>query len=80
MQVNIHEAKAKLSALVELAEKGEQVILARRKKPVARIVAEHHRPATRIGGLAGREFHMGAAFDDPEKNQAIASDFDLVSK
>jgi prevent-host-death family protein len=36
--VNIAQAKAKLSQLVEQAERGEEVILARHGRPVARIV------------------------------------------
>jgi len=39
VQMNIAEAKAKLSALVEAAERGEEVVLARGGKPVARIVS-----------------------------------------
>ncbi len=38
MQVNMHEAKSRLSQLVEAAEKGEEVILARNDKPVVRLV------------------------------------------
>ena len=37
-QVNIHEAKTTLSQLVEAAEAGEQVILARAGKPVVQLV------------------------------------------
>jgi prevent-host-death family protein len=46
-QVNIHEAKTTLSQLVEAAESGEQVILARAGKPVAQLV--RLRPA--VGGI-----------------------------
>ncbi len=35
----MHEAKTKLSQLVERAEAGEDIILARNGKPVARLVA-----------------------------------------
>lgn len=35
---NIHEAKSQLSKLIELAEKGEEVIIGRAGKPVARLV------------------------------------------
>jgi prevent-host-death family protein len=35
---NIHEAKSRLSKLVEQAERGEEVIIARAGKPVARLV------------------------------------------
>lgn len=38
MQVKMHAAKSQLSKLVEAAEKGEEVILARGETPVARIV------------------------------------------
>ncbi len=37
--MNIAEAKAKLSALVDAALKGEEVVLARGGKPVAKIVS-----------------------------------------
>lgn len=36
--INIHEAKAKLSSLVARAERGEEIVLARRGVAVARIV------------------------------------------
>ncbi|MFZ5617980.1 MAG: type II toxin-antitoxin system Phd/YefM family antitoxin [Pseudomonadota bacterium] len=37
IQMNIAEAKAKLSALIEAAERGEEVIIARNGVPVARL-------------------------------------------
>jgi prevent-host-death family protein len=37
-QVGMHEAKTKLSQLVERAEAGEDIIIARNGKPVARLV------------------------------------------
>lgn len=36
MQVNVHEAKTRLSRLLELVEQGEPVTIARHGKPVAR--------------------------------------------
>jgi prevent-host-death family protein len=39
IQMNIAEAKAKLSGLVEAALRGEDVVLARGGQPVARIVS-----------------------------------------
>ncbi|HEY2933715.1 MAG TPA: type II toxin-antitoxin system prevent-host-death family antitoxin, partial [Acidobacteriota bacterium] len=38
-QFNIHEAKARLSELIQKAMLGEEVIIARDNKPVAKIVA-----------------------------------------
>lgn len=39
-QVQIAEAKAHLSALIDRVEAGEEIIIARRGKPVARLVKE----------------------------------------
>ncbi len=38
MNVGIYEAKSKLSQLVEKAEAGEEIVLTRRGRPVAKIV------------------------------------------
>lgn len=37
-QVNVHEAKTHLSRLLARAEKGEEIVIARAGKPVARLV------------------------------------------
>jgi antitoxin (DNA-binding transcriptional repressor) of toxin-antitoxin stability system len=38
MQVNIHEAKTHLSRLIRLALQGEDVIIAKRRQPLVRLV------------------------------------------
>ena len=49
-QVNIHEAKTHLSELIAAGERGEEIVIARRGKPVARIRpaegdgAQKHKP------------------------------------
>ena len=43
-QVNIHKAKTELSKLVERAEAGEEVVIARAGKPAAKLV-----PITKAG-------------------------------
>ena len=56
MQMNIAEAKAKLSELIAAAEKGEEVIIARGGQQAVRLVSVH-RPTVRIGigdGLVSR--------------------------
>jgi prevent-host-death family protein len=42
IQVNIAEAKAKLSELVARAEKGEEVVIARHGKPVVTLMVKPH--------------------------------------
>ena len=46
-QVGMHEAKTKLSQLVERADAGEDIVIARNGTPVARLV-----PVGRTGSLA----------------------------
>lgn len=52
---NISQAKAELSALIEEVQKGNDVILAKAGKPVAKIIAYHgpSRPRT-PGSMAGK--------------------------
>lgn len=77
MQVSIHEAKTQLSRLIAAAERGEEVIIARRDKPVVRLsMIEKYSGKTRIGGLKGRKFKMTQSFDDPALNAEIARNFD----
>ena len=75
MNVTIHQAKTHLSRLIEAVERGEEVVISRRKTPVARLMAPAPVVVKRIGGLAGRPFKMGGGFDDPAANAGIAADF-----
>ena len=52
--VDVHEAKTRLSRLLALAEAGEEVVIARGGKPVARLVSvERPRPVRRFGAMRG---------------------------
>ena len=66
---SIHAAKTQLSRLVERAEKGEEVIIARGSKPVARLTRlRSTRPARRFGAMRGRARVTGAFFESlPER-------------
>lgn len=76
MQVTIHEAKTQLSKLIAAVERGEEVIIARRDKPVVSLnIVANYSGKTRIGGLKGKNFKMGAKFDDPALNAELASTF-----
>lgn len=48
-QVNLYEAKTQLSSLVERAAKGEEIVIAKAGKPMARLVSaeEAQKPQTR---------------------------------
>jgi len=54
MIVNIHQAKTQLSRLVEQAAAGEEIIIGRAGRPVARLVAySEHRAPREPGALRG---------------------------
>jgi prevent-host-death family protein len=63
--VNIHAAKTHLSALVEEAAAGEEIVIAKAGKPVARLTALETPAFYRgYGALKGR-IHMCEDFDAP---------------
>jgi prevent-host-death family protein len=59
---SIHEAKTNLSRLIEKAERGEEVLIARGKKPVVRLVPIKSPPNKRVPGLYKDEFTIGPSF------------------
>ena len=64
--VNIHDAKTHLSRLVERAEHGEEIVIARAGKPVAKLVpldSSDLRP--REPGSMQGQFVVPDDFDDP---------------
>ena len=62
--VTIHEAKATLSRLIEEALSGQEVVIARRNKPLVRIVPLEQ-PATRRSlGTAKGKISLTEDFDD----------------
>ena len=76
MQVTIHQAKTRLSKLIAAAERGEEVIIARRDKAVVQLnPVREVRGTSRIGGLKGKRYRMGANFDNPALNEKIAKSF-----
>jgi prevent-host-death family protein len=61
---SIHAAKTQLSRLVERAERGEDVVIARGSTPVARLTRlRAERPARRFGAMRGRARVTRAFFE-----------------
>lgn len=63
-QVNIHEAKTHFSELIAAVERGEEIIIARRGKPVARVSGCSARPPN--GGIKLGFFEGLAREVDPD--------------
>ena len=72
MQMNIAEAKAKLSELIAAVERGENVVIARSGVPVARIVPAAHGMMFRIG-LADGEVARCPDFLEPMADDDLRS-------
>lgn len=66
MQVNIYEAKTRLSELVEQASRGETIVIAKAGTPLAKLVPLDARPKSTIkfGTMKG-EFKESDDFDAP---------------
>jgi prevent-host-death family protein len=73
IQVGMHEAKTRLSQLVEQAQAGEDVVIARNGRPVARLVAV---PTTSsfadIRGIWRGQVHIADDFDELPEDIAAA--------
>jgi prevent-host-death family protein len=67
-RATMHEAKTNLSALVERAQRGEEIVITsgRAREPVARVVAVSKvKPRGRIPGLFKGVFKIRRDFDKP---------------
>jgi prevent-host-death family protein len=63
--VNLYEAKTKLSQLVERAAAGEEIIIAKAGRPLARLVPLAKRTTPRPLGLYAGQVRVGPDFEDP---------------
>ncbi|KIC70943.1 type II toxin-antitoxin system Phd/YefM family antitoxin [Candidatus Protochlamydia amoebophila] len=71
--VNIHEAKTQFSKLVESAMNGEETIIAKSGKPVARLVPiSSEKPKRRLGVLKGK-IKIADDFDAPLPDDILSS-------
>jgi len=66
MIFTVHQAKTQLSKLIALAEAGEEVVIARKDKPIVRlqVVASADLPPRQPGAWKGR-FELPDSFFDP---------------
>jgi prevent-host-death family protein len=64
-RVNIAEAKARLSELIDRALAGEEVVIARRDVPVIRLVPESRSATRGLLGLYRNQVVLGPNFDAP---------------
>ena len=63
--VNIYEAKTNLSRLVEQAAAGDEIVIAKAGKPLARLTPLRKRKEPRKAGCLAGRFHVSEDFDAP---------------
>jgi prevent-host-death family protein len=68
---NVHDAKTHLSRLLDQVARGEEVIIAKSGRPVAKLVRVAIEPRT-PGRLKGR-IRFGPDFDDPLPGEILAA-------
>jgi len=64
-QVNVHEAKTHLSKLLTRVEAGEEIIISKAGKPIARLVPWNQNVKQRTPGLDSGLFSVPDDFDAP---------------
>jgi prevent-host-death family protein len=74
-RVNIHEAKTHFSKLVERVEAGEEIVIARAGRPVAKLVAFREERRPRPSGTLRGKIWIADDWDSDETNEAVAGDF-----
>ena len=73
--VNVHEAKTHLSRLLAEVERGEEIVISRGGKPVARLLPFETRPAKREMGFDRGLVEIADDFDAPLPEE-ILKDFE----
>jgi antitoxin (DNA-binding transcriptional repressor) of toxin-antitoxin stability system len=63
--ITIHKAKTELSRLIERACRGEEIVIARGKKPVVRLVAIGDKTGQRKPGALRGKLKVGPEFFEP---------------
>lgn len=68
--VKVNEAKTQLSSLLADVERGEEIVIARGDRPVARLVPLHRKSARLLGGL---NVHLPDEFFEPLSRDELAA-------
>ena len=65
MQVNVHEAKTQLSKLLQRVAAGEEIVIARAGRPIARLVPLDAKSHKRTSGRYRGRGYIADDFDAP---------------
>ncbi len=71
--VNLYEAKTTLSQLVEDAAAGEEIVIAKAGRPLARLMPLPKAPGPRKFGTLAGKVKVGNDFDEPLPDDVLAT-------
>ena len=71
MTVNVHEAKTQFSKLLARVSTGEEIVIAKAGKPVARLVPIRVKRGHRPIGIDKGKIWMSPDFDDPLPDEIL---------
>jgi prevent-host-death family protein len=72
-EVNIHEAKTHFSRLLSRVAAGEEIIISRAGKPIARLIALRRPKGKRPLGMDKGSFIVPGDFDSPLPDDVLAA-------
>ncbi len=72
-KVQLHEAKARLSELVDRVQSGEEVVISRHGRAVAKLVGYAPKRARRFGGILRGKIKFRKGWDDPLPEDILAA-------
>jgi len=78
-QFNIHDAKTNLSRIIERVEHGEEIIISRAGRPVAKVVPLAGRVQRSGRGSLRGKLVLAADWDSDAVNESIAAEFGMMS-
>lgn len=69
--INLYEAKTHLSELVDRAASGEEIVIAKSGRPMARLIAYQQAPPRRTPGRWKGQVWIAPDFDEPLSGQLL---------
>ena len=78
-QFNIHDAKTNLSRIIERVEHGEEIIISRAGRPVAKVIPLAGRVKRSARGSLRGKLILAPDWDSDTVNESIAAGFGMTS-
>ena len=78
-QFNIHDAKTNLSRIIERVERGEEIIICRAGRPVAKVIPLAGQVSRSGRGSLRGQLVLAPDWDSDAVNESIAAEFGMTS-